>query len=767
MHGTIGKRFYHFERLDEEEASELLLKAAGQKDPWTPPIMHLASTITKKLGALPLALIHAGQAIKAKYCGLNDYLAYYDQSWDMIRQNQRMTGYRGGEDANMEEYLKVYASYEIVYRGFEAMEYQRFKDAVQILKLFSFLHHENIPFDILVAAVRHPRIEREAQKRDEELRKTEEIDKAKRKPFNVVQQPKSWPKYFRELAFGVLEPLFMDRSPTVLPTFLRDADLSTTPDDCKVRLRKALYELTQLSLITHHETTDSYSMHPLVHTWVRERPQMRTQDQAIWCEAAITTLSRCILLPPLSNSVESHTDLPRQLLPHFVAVEKRQEKIRAEFANNQKKRKRLWPVLKSGIYPQKALQLAKSSLVYSHCGYFVEAEIRQRIVMEYVCRMRGSDHPRAMDITLALSGTLWQQSRTNEAAQLQNQVLQVCLKSLGPDHPRTLKVMDILGESRRQQGRFTESLELHGKAIHGMKLRLPETDPAVFHALDHLGLTLWYCFRFEDAKQHQEMAVAGLKRLLGEADLKTLSAIESLAMTYMELGTEYLKTDRELGGQYLDTAYKDMLFVIEERTKQLGDKQPYTWLAKCNLGRIKSAMGDLDEAENLITSLLPMAVGHLGEDHMGVLAGKNHLAKILVKQKRYTEAEEVLSDISRPEKYAKTTTATGEHPDRCEALWNLLECYQKQGKIDDGLRTCDELSAAVVTIRRGGKQTESSSIFWQMIQDKRTELQAARRASTTELGSTTVELRPKLGVAVSSDTQVVTTVGDLRQRRFG
>ena len=32
MHGTIGRRFYHFDRLDDDEASELLLRAAEQDE---------------------------------------------------------------------------------------------------------------------------------------------------------------------------------------------------------------------------------------------------------------------------------------------------------------------------------------------------------------------------------------------------------------------------------------------------------------------------------------------------------------------------------------------------------------------------------------------------------------------------------------------------------------------------------------------------------------------------------------------------------------
>lgn len=77
-------------------------------------------------------------------------------------------------------------------------------------------------------------------------------------------------------------------------------------------------------------------MHPLVHTWVRERPQMTIRAQAVWCEAALHTLSRCILLPPLNETVDPNGNLARKLLPHFISVRKFQQIAEREFVSKQK-----------------------------------------------------------------------------------------------------------------------------------------------------------------------------------------------------------------------------------------------------------------------------------------------------------------------------------------------------------------------------------------------------------------------------------------------
>ena len=708
MHGTIGRRYYHFDRLDDEEATELLLRAADHHEPRTSTIIQMASAITRKLGALPLALIHAGNAIKAKYCELQNYISHYDRSWQLIRQNQRLAG-RGEDNV---EYMKVYASYEIVFRGLEAIDLQRYRDAIQLLKLFSFLHHEHIPYSMLIAAIEHPRIQREAD--------AQAIENSSKQGTNW--QISSLRIRLRSVLDSFLKNQFENQNPIIMPTFLRDAELASPSEDSNVRLREALHLLTQLSLVTYYEGSDSYSMHPVVHTWVRERPRQRTlQDQAVWCEAALHTLSRSVLLPPLNETIRDHVELTRKLLPHIISVANLRQRIEHEFAINRQRRNRPWPALQTSISPWRALFLAKSGLVHSDCGNFVETEACIRAVVAFNQRFLGPNHPRTERARLIVSDCLWHQCRVNEAADLQEQVLSDNLKSLGPDHPRTLRLMDKLGESRRQQGRFSESLELLTKAREGLERQLPVDDPARYYVLEHLGTTLRVCYRFAEAREYHERAAAGMKLYLGETDPRTLVAIEESAITYKELGSLLKSSDNRTAQKCLEDAHSYAVFVFEQRKKQLGDRQPHTWMAQGTIGRIKAVMGDVAEAERIFSTILPVAMRHLGDEHLAVISHKNHHAKILIQQERYDEAESLLLDVIRPVIW-KPATFTGDHPDRWDALWTLVNLYQKQGRISLSLEVCHELLKAVKTIRQGKAQTETSSTFWAMILTKRIEL---------------------------------------------
>jgi len=472
----------------------------------------------------------------------------------------------------------------------------------------------------------------------------------------------------------------------------------------EIRLRVALKELKQLSLITHHriDGNDSYSMHSLVHTWVRQRPQMSTAEQATWSHAAATMLSQNILLPPLGLR-EADIKLRIDLMPHVDHVSKCRDQIKARILDNQRTRRKPWPVL-VGIFRLDrllALQYAKFSLVYSQCGRWHEAAKLQLTVKEYVCSRLGIEHPVAMRIVGALSGTYMQLSRTNEAAELQEQILQACVESLGSEHPKTLKVLDTLGSIRLFQGRFKDALRFGQEALDGMSRTLGTDNEDTLRAMEN------------EARVLLEKAAEGMKRVLGPTHLDTLAAMESLAMTYLELSGDLLPNAREM-----------MEEVLEQRKEKLGKEQPYTLLAICNLGRIRSVMGEHEAAEQMMRPALRIAERNLGENHFGTLAGKAHLARVIALAGRFQEAEAMYKDVIKSEPY-QPGARDGEHPDRIMAMWALLHCYQTQGKVEPALPLLDEMVEALGTLRG------QAHPFAECLLDKRRELLAMTPTSPT------------------------------------
>ncbi|KAG0649622.1 hypothetical protein D0Z07_4045 [Hyphodiscus hymeniophilus] len=694
-HGTVGSRFYQFEKLEVDEASDLLLRAAEVPSPWELAIRSSASAIAKKLGFLPLALIHAGKAIMDGLCQLGNYLDYHLRFWERVRSN------RGIGDIN----LHVYSTWEIIYLGLETKRSKAAQDGLQLLNMFSFFYWENIAVDILISAAKNPRREKEDAQELEARQPTKHI--ARR------LKSKSWTEHLREFAFSYLA--YAQTTHSLLPTVLRDGDPPFDED----RLREALGFLVQLGMLSYHQQSDSYWMHPLVHTYVRERPETSTAMQALWCQAATTTLTQCIFFRPPAAYKLSDEKMKRGIYPHVEHVRNRQNEIHGRIRARRRGRKGLSLMSWLGAPPEfsarQAAEYAKFSLVYLHCGDWEEAEKLQLMVKQFAYEMLGLEHERTIDVMNLLSVTYILQTRTNKALELQRQVLDSCLKLFGPDHPRTLKAKHTLGNACLLEGRLNEARKLHEEAVEKMTEVLGANHEDTLVAVDHLGDVMSRYFDFDKSKQLHLRAWTGMKNLktLGPTHTDTLTAMDHVAQVYLRIG-----------GDLLEPAYDMAEQVVAERIRQSGREHPHTLLAKLTVARIMAAQNKADEAEALIRQNLPIATRNLGENHLGTMLGRFYLAQVIARQNRWTEAERILVDLVDKKRYKASVREDGEHIDRIQVLWLLLSCYQEQGRIEDAIRIGNDLAEGVQNI--GGEGLGPRHVFAIRLAEKQKELLAAR-----------------------------------------
>jgi tetratricopeptide (TPR) repeat protein len=566
-------------------------------------------------------------------------------------------------DSQRDEYMSAYATYEVSYRGIEGKGTEASEDAIQLLKMFSFFHFKNIRFDILRKAILNCAIEKAQQ------------DKVRQEESKM---PLTWQQIYKTMRLSALNFIMQNRSPPALPSFIRNGRESGFFDE--VRVRYALKELTQMSLITHHESNDSYSMHPLVHKWARERPDMSTPEQAVWSQAAATTLAHSILLPPLGNA-EADEFFRRDILAHVEQVQKFQQAVEHKITENRKHRWYglvEWPGAGSSVDRDKVLIYAKFSLVFAQNGRWQEAELLQLLVKRYTDNVFGLDHPAARRITLALALTYWNQGKGDEAADLQDGVLQACMALLGSNNHETLMTMDLFGQTRWQQGRYNDARMLQKQAVDGLiKLKGYDNEDTLT-AMANLGRTVAKFYEnLEEAKELFSRALDGMCNLLSPTHLKTLAVKEDLAMLALQMEEEF------------PLASTIMEEVLECRKDKLGKEHPYTLLAMANLARVKTALGEQNEAESLTRRGLEIADRNLGENHIGTLMGRMLLGIILTRKSRFAEAETILLDVI--EKQRHISSYRGDfHPDRLGAMMELALCYKLQGKIDESIQLCDQ-----------------------------------------------------------------------------
>lgn len=649
-YGTEGSRFFHFDQLETEEASDLLLAAAVFPRPWGVPTRKYADRVAQILGYLPLALVHAGKAILDKLCSLSDYPEYYERTWNKIRRSRSRSLSRGREDDYPSD-MKVYSSYEMIYIGLESKNDRRSRDALEMLKTFSFFHWENIDFDIIKNAAMNPRREREDAR----------AKKRAAKAVIVHPRPKTWKKSFHEWVAALMESL--TRPGVILPAVLRDEDDNPFDED---RLRSALSLLVRLGMLTLHDESNSYWMHPLVHTWVRQRPETSTAEQAIWCQAAATVLAQSVFFQaPRAHTAQDEMS-KRQIYPHVENVRRFQGEIRKRFEENQ--RVLHWPWTWKWLTPRpsfgslQANEYAKFSLVYLHCGYWAKAEGLQLQVKDYLFANLGPDSEYGIAIALLLSNNYVLQTRNNEARVLQYQVLESAKSYYGPHHPTTLQIMDTLGATCLLGSRFREADRLHTEVIEKLS-KLEGVGPeheSTLTALDNLSKVKLRYFDHEKAFELQLQAYEGMLRLLDPTHQKILEAKDNLAGIYGFMGEGHLPLALRMSEEVLHT-----------RIKKLGREHPLVLKSKLTVAKIKIAMNQFDDAEQLFLEGLPAAERNLGEHHLGTLTARTWLGHLYWRQGRYSEAQVIWEDVIQKQNYELSKRADGEHTDRSK--WHF--CY--------------------------------------------------------------------------------------------
>ncbi|KAI9148372.1 Kinesin light chain 1 [Paramyrothecium foliicola] len=652
-HGNVGRGHFEFHGLELEEATKLLLKASNEPAPWDASRMALALKIAEALGFLALAIIHAGAAIRDKLCGFRDYLAYYDRSWQKIRKAKLFK--KGSTTDNA-----AYTTWETCYEGLEAKGTEETSDALQLLNVLAFLHRENISEEIFTRALTNSGI---------------------KDTSTPSFHPVTWEDRVRQLRL-VIAMVFRNRGPPFLPNVFRDASKGGEIEDAKDRILKAFRELSQRSLIIRNDHSDTYSMHPIIHRWARERPRLRLADQALWADVTGRVLAASILLPPLGRTAADEK-YNISLLPHVEHVQGRRAHASTRMSL-EKPSLLSWvtnfvPTLT--IDGEKMAMYGKFAVIYAACGRWENAKLILEEVNDFLHRYMGPGHERSRAVTLYLSRIYWTLGRPADAAVLQTSLLELCKSHLGPKHLETFRAMRELGHTRWQQGQYSTARVLQETALEGLKTHLPSDHVDVFLAMDHLGSTVhkfWEDHHFERAYQLHSDAAAGLEAKLGPDHNDTLWAKQNKCRVAVLLG-----------GQHVDPALSLMSEVLETRRAKLGKEHSLTLFAMGNMAIVLSAKGRVAEAEDLVRQGLPIAEQTLGSDHIGTLFGQHTLACILSQRGRYAEAEELLIRVTDSQK--RMNARRGDfHPDRLGALIELAHCYYSQGKLVPAMEVCDE-----------------------------------------------------------------------------
>ena len=671
IHATIG--FYEFKEMNPDDAITLLLKAAQIGDVTDKITRELARPMAKALGHLPLALIQAGASIRQNICSLEDYLEIYTSRRSQIISDQPIQG------ADHYKYT-IYTTWEVSFQTIQSQPSEVAKDAIDILQIFAFLHFEQIPTAIFEKAWRGVQL----------LDTSEPTGCFVERWFGS-----SWYNWVSANVYKRPLPMNVSGSRPELPPIV--GHYGSKFDG--YRFRRALAKLVSFSLIFKDTAKDSYSMHPMVHFWARDR--LSPDDQKVWSEIATDTLALSIpaRVEGKAKIVRSNQNYRRSLLPHIDSC------LHGEHTK---------PLIGHIVTTGQVTKAIKFATVYSEGGRWKEAsELQEQVVKAWAMRL-GPEHLETIKAMADLAQIYWNLSRLGKALKLQLQIVNLYSKSLGDEHPMTLRAMDSLGSTYWICGQTVDAENIGAKAIDGMKRVFPRDHPDRLMAMHNYGRTLMHRGKPRDALEMQSEVLRARAKMLGPEHLDTLMAMADLGMTFHALGQ-------------LNEAERLLFNVLEARKRILGHEHAYTLWAVNDLSKIYVAQGHAKKAEELVVKILDVTERTLGKEHIGMMMTLHNLARAYGGQDRWGDAKTVLIDLVE----VQTRKLGLQHPDRLAAIAELARVYGHLEQLDEAERLYLEAIEAMKKVM-GGDHPRTLSAVGQLMAIYRSQGQG-RKAE--ELGS--------------------------------
>ena len=636
--------------MEEADAITLLLKASCLKP--LPEHLEVSKKIVTELGCIPLAIDHAGAYIDAGRCDIDQYLRLFSVHRQALMSDAKFTG--------ASKYNKtVYGTWDLSFKEIERRasgqspeDAQASKAAILILQICAFYHHTSISKDIFRSAA----------------------EKATKQDVNSDR--------FRKLPQAI----------TLLDYTLLGLDNDGYWDE--LIFGQGISVLLSFSLMKRSFKT--FSIHPLVHYWSRER--MSKSDQQKMC-----VMGSAILSCAISWEYETQDyKLRRFIFPHIKAnmLYERQIGLIRQYYDDK------W---------------INSALVLEENGDFNSAEQLKVQVMDMRNKLLGAEHPETLVSMEDLARTYQDQGRWNEAEKLLIQVMDKSKELLGAEHPDTITTMGSLASTYHDLKRWNEAEKLEIHVMEIRKKQLGEKHPYTLTSMANLASTYNNQRRWNEAEQLEIQVMDMTKKLLGAEHPDTLSSMANLARTYQvqgrwneaeQLDIQVLDMRKKLHGEEhpdtlfsmanLASTYRDQgrwneaeqlqIQVMDMRKKLLGAEHPYTFISMASLAMIYQDQGKWNDAEQLCIQVMDMRKKLLGAEHPDTITSMENLARTYQYLERWKEAEKL--DIHVMDVRKKLLGA--EHPGTLTSMANLASTYYNQKRWNEA----EQLYVQVMDMRK-------------------------------------------------------------------
>ncbi|KAI9725769.1 MAG: hypothetical protein M1828_002652 [Chrysothrix sp. TS-e1954] len=496
------------------EGLQILLNSSGRADD-----VENSTSVVFRLHGLPLALNQAGSYMSETGTSPKKYLELYQHRAKSLLERQPQ--------------LAIYENGSIMTTLEMSLEAARIRNptAARLLQLWAFLDNSDISFDLL------------------------------------------------KMALHCSSSVANSNSPLPVPN---GGDVDRNIDFVKAQRRENLMQgwlnrlakneiifcsaiaiLRDFSLIQRNEDLDSFTVHPVVHEWARQRTSAAQASDNL--SAAISIIGRAV--PP--KHFNEAWILQRRLRPHA-------EHIRSCLKNISDN----LPAATSGFHGL--------AFLYLDLGSYAIAKRFYRRATKGFEQLLGAEDPYTVRAYHGMGLVYRNLEEYEKCRKLWKWTLETSQKTRGSHDPATIRALDDLGGLCILQGRLKEARALLLRALKAKEETLGKDHHIAIDTVRQLGIAERKLGHFEEAEKMLQKVVAVFDQVLGPNNDKTLLAVSDLGALFQDLGR-------------LGEAEEFFLWALAGFEKVLGPNHNHTLQTKLSMGKLYITLARAESAEKLLS----------------------------------------------------------------------------------------------------------------------------------------------------------------------
>ncbi|KAK6357583.1 hypothetical protein TWF718_001891 [Orbilia javanica] len=376
-----------------------------------------------------------------------------------------------------------------------------------------------------------------------------------------------------------------------------DEELDAT---AKLQNKERISLLAKYSLI-NQQHGNAFSIHPVVHTWARERLDHSGQLSAM--ASTLNIIGRTLKQDQLTFFFEG-----RNIQRAITVI----AHIEMFFKYSDSKFDELFESRLCSMSGALSTIRDMTIVLYRQFKHEEAMKWTRRVVTksQSVLGKDSLDTLAAMDI---LSEILSALGIYDEALILSKEALASKEKLAGKDSVPTLDAVSRIGEILLQQGKIEEAMGWHQRALAGKQSGLGENHPATLYETQRIALNLRSQGKYDEALELLQKSLASMEKALAGSDPR-IGIGSDVAIRifdiWNDIGTVFAKKRNS------DEAMSWLLRALDGREKVLGKEHLLTANTVMVIGRVLCTQGEYDRALQWFQRALATYEGVIKNDYM-------------------------------------------------------------------------------------------------------------------------------------------------------